>query len=93
LLIKEINWQMEMNAKAQRRSIEEKECKVRESKAIIKEYEERMRELMIDNEKLRVMSKTAAGLGSLQGGVGSLADLKSISKEKLVYELGGKDGA
>ena len=49
-----------------------------------------MRDLLIENEKLKVIVKTA-GLNSLEGL--ELPDLKTISKEKLVYELGGKDGA
>jgi hypothetical protein len=47
----------------------------------------------VQNEKLKVVNK--CGLGGLEtGGVTmDLAEIKGVSKEKLVYELGGRDAA
>jgi hypothetical protein len=47
----------------------------------------------VQNEKLKVITK--CGMGGLDsGGVTmDLAEIKGVSKEKLIYELGGRDAA
>ncbi len=45
----------------------------------------------MENEKLKVITKCSQN--GLDGVAGDMVDLKQVSKEKLVYELGGKDGA
>ena len=46
---------------------------------------------MAENEKLKVINKCAQG--GLDGVAIDLTEIKGVSKEKLVYELGGRDAA
>ena len=91
--VREINWQMEMNYKQSQRQVEEKAAKIKENKGVLKQYQGIIRDLTVQNEKLKVISKCGTG-GLDSGGITmDLAEIKGLSKEKLVYELGGRDAA
>ena len=68
--------------------LEAKQQKINDNKNVLKEHENKIRDLTCEREKLRIMLHTQQGELSITG-----LDLSSISKEKLIYELGGKDGA
>ncbi len=90
--VREINWQMEMNYKQSQRQLEEKIAKIKENKGVLKQYEGIIKDLRVENEKLKVINR--CGLGGLDSGVTmDLSEIKGVSKEKLVYELGGRDAA
>jgi hypothetical protein len=80
-----------MNYKQSKRHLEEKGTKIKENKGILKQYEGINRELTVENEKLKVINKCAQG--GLDGVAIDLTEIKGVSKEKLVYELGGRDAA
>ena len=71
------------------RLLEAKHQKITENKTVLKEHEATIRDLTCECEKLRIMLRTQ--MSDLSGLAG--VDLSSLSKEKLIYELGGKDGA
>ena len=67
-----------------------KTSKIKQSKNILKQFEDQIRELMIENEKLKVIK------GSPSGGYSPIENLISdsqpLNSDKLIYEL-GRDGA
>eukprot|EP00347_Sterkiella_histriomuscorum_P009187 403342191 len=88
--LREQNWQLAQNLKTKRISLELKTSKIKESKGILKQYEEKIRDLTVENEKLKVL-KIPVMEGS-HSSLLSLQDPSQVNKDKLIYEI-GKDGA
>ena len=87
--LREQNWQLQMQHTSDQQALEQKTSRIKESKNILKKYENIIRDLNIDNERLRINSRTT-GSNFIDTIASKLAEL---SKEKLAYELGGRDAA
>ncbi|CDW81066.1 UNKNOWN [Stylonychia lemnae] len=92
LRLREQNWQLSQNLKSKRLSLEVKTQKIKESKNILRQYEEKIRELIIDNEKLKVLKVPQQIQDGQFSTLLGVENTSSINKDKLIYEI-GKDGA
>lgn len=68
--------------------MEVKTDKIKDSKRVLESYIDRLREVVLDNERLKVLLHTNGFESEVKQNVSG-----SPSKEKLIYELGGRDGA
>jgi hypothetical protein len=73
--------------------LESKSVKIKDSKRVLNEYLGRIKTLVSENEKLKALGVGHDLSQVYKGDVNGPANPASISKEKLIYELGGRDGA